>query len=108
MTKKSKITPVPTVFHLRHYQSTNHQKIVPPKEYCRHGVILDFILLQDHHLTNLNSQVTLYLLWLTNIYILKTQCSGCVCLSKINWKDYESQKAENYHLASTQKDLEQK
>ena len=29
-------TPVPTVFLLRHYQSTNHQKIVPLKEYCRH------------------------------------------------------------------------
>ena len=36
MTKKSKITPVRTVFLLRHYQSTNHQKIVPRKEYCRH------------------------------------------------------------------------
>ena len=36
MTKKSTITPVPTVFLLRHYQSTNHQNIVPPKEYCRH------------------------------------------------------------------------
>ena len=36
MTKKSKITPVPTVYLLRHYQSTNHQNIVPPKEYCRH------------------------------------------------------------------------
>ena len=36
MTKKSIITPVPTVFLMRHYQSTNHQKIVPPKEYCRH------------------------------------------------------------------------
>ena len=36
MTEKSKITPVPTVFLLRHYQSNNHQKIVPPKEYCRH------------------------------------------------------------------------
>ena len=36
MTKKSKITPVPTVFLLRHYQLTNYQKIVPPKEYCRH------------------------------------------------------------------------
>ena len=34
--KKSKITPVPTVFLLRHYKSTNHQKIVPLKEYCRH------------------------------------------------------------------------
>ena len=43
MTKKSKITPVPTVFILRHYQSTNHQKIVPPKEYCRHRCnFLDF------------------------------------------------------------------
>ena len=36
MTKKSKIIPVPTVFLLRHYQSNNHQKIVRPKEYCRH------------------------------------------------------------------------
>ena len=30
------ITPVPTVFLSRHYQSINHHKIVPPKEYCRH------------------------------------------------------------------------
>ena len=31
-----------------------------------------------------------------NIYILKAQLFF-VCLSRINWKDYESQKAENLH-----------
>ena len=36
MTKKSKITPVPTVFLWRHYQLINHHKILPLKEYCRH------------------------------------------------------------------------
>ena len=41
--KKSKITPVPTVFLLRHYQSTNHQKIVPPKNTVGTGVILLFL-----------------------------------------------------------------
>ena len=30
------------------------------------------------------------------IYILKTQLLF-VCLSRINWKDYESQKAENLY-----------
>ena len=43
MTKKSKITPVPTVFLLRHNQSPNHQKIVPPKKYCRHRCNFRFI-----------------------------------------------------------------
>ena len=34
---------MPTVFLLRHYQSTNHQKIVPPKEYCRHRCNFRFL-----------------------------------------------------------------
>ena len=49
MTKESKITPVPTVFLLRHYQSTYHQKIVPPKEYCRHRCNFRFFYYYNHY-----------------------------------------------------------
>ena len=38
---------MPTVFLLRHYQSTNHQKIVPPKEYCRHRCNFRFYYSND-------------------------------------------------------------
>ena len=44
--KKSKITPVPTVFFLRHYQLTNNQEIVPPKEYCRHRCNFRFLFIR--------------------------------------------------------------